>query len=775
MKESPEVPSDSVLLLTLGEVSDLVSNSHDLGETFGNIVRLIQRRFATDVCSVYTVDGDSGELVLRATVGLHPDAVGRVRMPIHEGLTGLAAERKAPVSVEDAPKHPRFRYFPESGEEAYHSFLGVPLIQGGSVQGVLVVQHRKPHRFPSDQVRLLVGVAAQLAILVTNARLTSELAEAVHRSPEAVGSRRMLQKPAELHGVAACPGSARGRALRFEPFHFEDPVLVARLPGSPEEEKELLRQSLERGREDISRAARHLAQLLGDQFGALMQAQRLMLEDSSVQRDLYDLIDQGKSVEQAVVTVCGEYLRAFQKLDNPLFYERIYDIKDVFRRVLGHVSEGIGPARSDERIVVVAHEVSLLELFSCDLSRVAAIVVERGGAFSHVAILARSLQIPMLTHAVGLLSAVDDGDELFVDAGAGVVSINPDPARRGVLVRLLEKESTPVEYDPSVPPPIRLEATVNLLPEVARTVEHGGEAVGLFRSEFLELACRSFPTEEEQLETYRRMVRMLRGRPLTLRTLDLRADKMFGMTADPRFQVESWDWRLVDQLPHVQDLLRGQIRAALRAADEGPVRILFPMVASERQFACALRLVEDARRTLREEGLAFRADVPIGVMIEVPAAAMLFRHWASRVDFVCVGSNDLLHSILGIDRNDDRLLRLKTPLDPTYLRTVRHVIKHAHRAGKPVTVCGEAASNSRAILALYALGADAVSVPPDDLPRARRVFQQVQLPADRRAVCRRLVSANEVEEVEAILAEAFPSLAADRNGQPASPSVEPTA
>lgn len=753
--ESPDLHADNMLLLTLGEVSNLVAHSHDLNETFSNIVQHIQRRFETDVCSVYTLEQSTGELVLRATVGLNPDAVGKVRMPRNEGLTGLVAERKMPVSVEDAPKHPRYRYFPESGEERYHSFLGVPLIQGGVVQGVLVVQHKEARKFRADEIRLFVGVAAQLAILVTNARLTSELADAVRRQhlESETGARRRQVR--ELHGTPAGSGMAWGRALVFAEFRFDDPRLVARPAEGPTRERRRLEAALEQGRKDINRAAAHLAELLGDQFGALMQAQRLMLEDSSVHQDLVRIIDGGASVEQAVVTVCGEYLRAFATLDNPVFYERIYDIKDVFRRVLGHASAGLQSGADLEQVVVVAHEVSLLELFSCDLHRVQGIVVEQGGAHSHVAILARSLGIPMVTQALGLLDVVQEGDELFLDAATGLVAVNPDANRRQTFLALKQRSEV-VANPEGPPPPIRLEATVNLMPEIGRTIENGGTAVGLFRSEFLELACRSFPTEEEHLEAYRRMLRMLDGRPLTLRTLDLRADKMLWIAADPRYGGENWDWRLVDELPHVQDVLKSQIRAALRAGVEGPLRLLFPMIATQRQFECALGLLDIAKRTLEEEGLSFDAAVPIGVMVEVPAAAMLIRKWLPRVDFVCIGSNDLLHSLLGIERQDDRLSRLKSPLDPAYLRTVWHIIKHAHAASKPVTVCGAAASNLEAVLALFALGADALSVPPDDLPRIRGLFQGVQVPSDTGLARKEILAADDLEDVEEILARHFP-------------------
>lgn len=765
MVDSDLAQGEAILLLTLGEVSELVAHSHDLNETLTNIVRHIQRRFRTDVCSVYICDNRAGELVLRATVGLNENSVNRVRMPLHEGLTGLVAERKLPVSVEDAPKHPRFRYFPESGEEQYHSFLGVPLIQGGVFQGVLVIQHREPRRYSANETRLFVGVAAQLAVLVTNARLTSDLAEAVRQQQDpGVRPPPIQHRPRELTGTSACAGIGQGRALRFEEFDFADPKLVLRPAGSAEDEKARLALALERGRLDIDAAARHLAELLGDQFGALMQAQRLMLEDSSVQRDLDDLINSGRSVEQAVVTVCERYLRAFQRLDNPLFYERIYDIKDVFRRVLGHASGNASPSSPGEQVIVVASEVSLLELFSCDLSRVRGVIVEKGGAFSHVAILARSLGIPMLTNVYPLLAYVQDGDQILIDAHRGQALLNPDSAEQASRFAQWQQPSTNGKIVDNDAVPIRLETTVNLLPEIARTVEHNGTAVGLFRSEFLELARRSFPSEEEQLDVYRTMIRMLRGRPLTIRTLDLRPDKLFGITADPKFRVELWDWRLVDQLPHVQDLLRGQLRAILRAAVDGPVRLLFPMITTQRQFQCALDLLSESRKQLVDEGLPMGDHVPVGIMIEVPAAAMMIRHWVNKVDFVCVGSNDLLHSLLGIDREDDRLLRLKTPLTPGYLKTVWHVIKHARAAGRPTTVCGEAASNPRAALALYALGADALSVPPDDLPRVRQVFSEIVAPADPSEARRRLLRSNDVEEVESVLERFFPLKAPLVNG-----------
>jgi phosphotransferase system enzyme I (PtsP) len=628
-------------------------------------------------------------------------------------------------------------------------------VTGGAVQGVLVVQHREAIQYPPNQVLLLTGIAAQLATLVTNARLNRALADLV-RGGATPTPAAPAAKPVAIHGSCARPGCAHGRALRFEAFDFADAALVARAPGDVAHERDLLREAIARGRADLTNAAEHLAELLGEQFGAMMHTQRLMLEDNTVQRELYRLVEEGSSVESAVVQVCRQYLKAFEKLENPFFYERIYDIKDVFRRVLDHALPGGRREGGGDAVIVVAHEVSLLELFAADISRIRGIVVEKGGAYSHVAILARSLSIPMLTQAKDAVKAVDDGDDLYLDADSGVLAINPDPTRREAFEKLLAEAALPPpsEAELRVETPIRIEGTVNLLPEVTRSVRNGACGIGLYRSEFLQLARRSVPTEEEQCDIYRKMIRLLDGRPLTIRTLDLRADKMLAFQSAGMGD-DVWDWRLVEKAPLVRELIRLQLRAILRAAVDGPVRILFPMVIGERQFETALALVDQARQSLKREGMKFADAPPIGVMVEVAAAVLMLKHWIRRIDFVSVGSNDLLHSLLGIERGDDSLASLKTPLEPTYLRAVRHVVKLARAQGKEVTVCGEAASHPKGALALAALGVTAISVPPDDLPRVRGQFAKRATPADLEGLARRLITARDVPTIETLLDAEF--------------------
>jgi phosphotransferase system enzyme I (PtsP) len=758
------------LLLTLNDVSELVSHSHRLDETLGNICRLIKDRFRTDVCSIYVRDVDSDSLVLRATDGLRPESVGSIRMRIGEGLTGLVARTQKPVNESDAPSHPAFRYFAETGEERYHSFLGVPLVLGGVTEGVLVVQHKEPITYHRNQVSLMVGIAAQIANLVTNASLTDRLGKMVASAVDGSVPEVELSESADeratnetLAGESAGPGVSFGRAVRFEKFDFDDPKLVSRPPQSTDEEIKRYERAIAAAKHDIDSAARHLAELLGEQFGAIMQAQRIMLEDAGVDAKLRERIADGASVERAIVEIGSRYLKAFEAIDDPFMQERSFDVKDVFRRALAHARDDEATNDRIDDAVLVGHEVSLLELFSCDLSNVRGIAVERGGTHGHVAILARSLRIPMLTHVAGLLKKVRERDELIVDGDLSRLVVRPD---RSTRIEWSIDRSTDAKnlasLDPSIP--LRLETTVNLLPEVERTVRFGGAGIGLYRSEFLELARRAFPTEEEQVEVYRRMLEMLDGRPVTVRTMDLRSEKkMYGGGTGMR-RYECWEWRLVDRLPHVQDVIRSQLRAIIRSSAFGPIRALFPMITSRRQLDSALRLFHEAETQLRDEGFEFIRRVPLGMMVETPGSARLLPHFIDDVDFVSIGSNDLLHFLLGIERCEDELTPLKSPLDPAFLFAVRRVVKVAHAASKTVTVCGEAAGHPQAAIALALLGVDVLSIPPDQLNQIRSAFAESTLlnstdeqafRADRddwKEIGDRLVRAVDADEVSATLA-----------------------
>ncbi len=717
---------ESSLLLTLEEISQLVSHSHHPGETLLNIVRLIQRRFHTDVCSVYLLEPAQGELVLGASVGLKPESVGRVRMHLHEGLTGLVAEKLAPVTVEDAFQHPRFKYFPEAGEDPYHSFLGVPLVEGGALQGVLVVQTVEPRSFSSNEIRMLVTVASQLAPLVGEAHVLEQVVAATHGSTLLSPPVAPPAEPTPLLGNSLSPGKGLGRAYVVNGFS-EWQQTVVRHGTDTARERGRLANAMEAAREEITRLSQRISALVGEDHGAILQAQLMIMQDSTIAQDLDSCLAAGHTAEGALLQTLQKYVAAFQKISAPLLRERVFDIKDVFRRILWQLRPPAATTDSaGDRLVLVAHEASVMDLFSVDCERLAAVVVEHGGPQSHAAILARSLGIPMVGQIPDLVGRVHSGQRLLVEGTTGRLYLDPLPevaataaaSPAPVAPRPEELQERALD-SPSLP---RVEVNINLLCEVGPAVEQCASGVGLYRTEFLFLARRTLPTEEEQVDIYRKLLDQLQGRPASIRTFDLRPDKLAYCSHLSSATAHPLDWRLVLQSPPLQKLFKDQVRAILRAATAGPARILVPLITRTELLHFVLETLARAREELDREGLAFASPVPLGIMIEVAAAAPLVELWAEQVDYFALGTNDLIASALGIDRDDPVGAAGDDPLHPGVLRIIQDVVTAAHRAGRPVTVCGEMAADPRGAVALAALQVDALSVPVNQLGTVRRLL-----------------------------------------------------
>jgi phosphotransferase system enzyme I (PtsP) len=752
MTSAQTIP-DSSLLLTLEEISRLVSHSHDPGETLANIVRLIQDRFDTDVCSVYLLEAERSELVLSATTGLNPASVGRVRMRLDEGLTGLVAERLEPVMVDDAFSHPRFRYFPETGEDPYHSFLGVPLLERGVLQGVLVVQTAEPRAFSSSETRMLITVASQLAPLVSGAQLLVRMVSVAHEAPSGVATDG--QPPAHsLQGIPLSPGMGQGEAYLVDGFEHR-PEVLAHHKADPAHEGKRLASAIEGARAEITRLSQRISALVGEDHGAILQAQLMMLEDRTIDQDLHACLSLGRTAEDALVLTLEKYVAAFQKLATPFFQERIFDVKDVFRRILWHLRPHAGADRAGAgKLVLVAHEASVMDLFSVDLDRLAGVVVERGGPQSHAAILARSLGVPMIGQVADLVSQVKPGQQLFVDGRAAVLLVDPPPEEvADAPIRILE-DCPPllVPHSPETEPRTRprMEANINLLCEVPHAVEQGARGVGLFRSEFLFLARRTLPTEDEQVGIYRKLLEMLAGRPATIRTFDLRPDKLTHCSHLTSAASGPLDWRQVLVSPPLQKLFKEQVRAILRAGTSGAARILVPLVTTTEQLDFIVRTLEEARAELDMEELEYAADTPLGAMIEVAAAAVMVKTWARRVDFFALGTNDLAASALGIDRDDSFAAATLDPLHPGLLRLIQDVVGAAHHHGRRVTVCGEMAGTAEGAMALAALEVDSLSVAVNQLAAVREVLSRKEsrnLPA----LAPRMRRVQTAEDVRALL------------------------
>ncbi len=714
------------LLLTLEEISQLVAHSHDPSETLGNIVRLIQGRFRTAVCSVYLLDPASRELVLAATVGLKSQAIGQVRMAADEGLTGLTAQKMAPVMVADAFSHPRFKYFPEAGEDPYRSFLGVPLVEGGELQGVLVVQTTEPRTFDPSEVRMLVTVAAQLATLVGDVRLLGQVAAVAHERP-----RPGCPPATVLTGTPLSPGRGLGQAYAvdgLQEWRRQAPVHGA----GPDVERRRLAAAMRGARDELVHLSQHISELVGESHGAILQAQLMLMQDRTIEHDLDARLAAGSSAEAAIIATLDQYVGALQQVATPFFQERVYDVKDVFHRLLWHLRTPPAGSRAagaeNERIVLVAREASVMELFAVDITRLAGVVIEHGGGQSHAAILARSLNIPMVGQVANFEALACPGLRLMVDGDSGTVTVDPPAAALGAPTDVSAPTAVSASdkaAGASLPPLAkglpRVDVNINLLYEVQPAIAMGVDGVGMYRSEFLFLARRTLPTEEEQVGIYRKLLQLLDGRPVTIRTFDLRPDKLAAYSRMGSAAARSMDWRLVLESPSLQQLFLDQVRAILRAATMGAVRVLVPWVTTSELVDFVLQTLARARRGLRAEGLEF-ADVPVGLMIEVAASVALVSAWSEQVHFFALGTNDLTASALGLDRDDPVAARQADALHPGLLRIIDEVVSDAHAAGRTVSVCGEVAADPLGTLALAALGVDSLSVPVNQFAAARQTL-----------------------------------------------------
>jgi phosphotransferase system enzyme I (PtsP) len=726
--KDPSASYESSLLLTLGEITQLVVHSHDAAETLSNIVHLIQGRCNTAVCSVYSLEPETGMLVLGATVGLKPEAVGRVRMRLSEGLTGLVGQELAPVNVRDAFNHPRFKYFPEAGEDPYHSFLGVPLLAGGTLQGVLVIQTVEQRTFSQSEVRMLVSVAAQVAPLVYNARLLERVAAVAHSE---VPSEQTEQprKATTLQGTALSQGLGLGQAYIVDGFE-EWRQSIDLKAGDVTHERHRLAFAVQRAREELTKLSQHISELVGENHGAILQAQLMIMQDRSIERDLESCLNTGASAEGALFTTLDQYVAAFQRVPTPFFQERVYDIKDVFHRLLWQLRSR--PSRDlADRVVLVAHEASVMELFAVDMEQLAGVVVEHGGPQSHAAILARSLGIPMVGQVADFASLLHPGRRLLVDGVSGKVTLDP-PTETVVPKSPSSMElihatpaARPTLPDLAIGLPL-VEVNINLLYEARHAVRLGAGGVGLYRSEFLFLARRTLPTEDEQVTIYRKLLKMMEGRPVCIRTFDLRPDKLASVSHLGSAATRPYDWRLVLESPPLQQLFREQVRAILRAATEGPVRILVPLVSHSEILDFVLETVAKARDDLARNGLEFGADVPLGAMIEVAAAAPMVSLWAEHVDFFALGTNDLASSAMGVDRDDPVAASQIDSLHPGFLRMIAGIVREAHAAGKKVSVCGEMAADTTGALALAALEVDSLSVAVNQFEIARQTLSRIK-------------------------------------------------
>lgn len=737
------------MLATLRKIVQQVTERNRFADAVHTLVSEVKKAMDTDVCSIFLLDPGGDSFALAATEGLNKSQVGLARLARDQGLVGLVGRRAEPINLERAQEHPNYHFVPDSGEEAYRSFLGVPIIHQRRVLGVLVVQQQVSRRFDEAEESFLVTLAAQLATVVAHA-------EAVGDDALVVAGQASQQEDARFIGIAGAPGIAIGQAVVVHP--------VANLEAVPERETDnvtaelmLLDRALEAVRADIGNIITEFTDSLPKEELALFDAYLHMLDENALAGDIRRLIQQeGQWVQGALKKVIREHVSRFELMEDPYLRERGADVKDLGLRLLAYLQD-IRDKKTQfpKNAILVGEEVTPAMLANIPAERFAGIVSLRGSGSSHVAILARAMGVPAVMGAVDLPAYDLEGETLLVDGHYGEVFTRPSERRQRLSRELMEQERvfdeelTELKDVPCITLDgwrVMLWVNIGLSDDITRSLDRGAEGIGLFRTEIPFMSQDRFPTEAEQRALYREHMEAFEPRPVTMRTLDIGGDKSldyFPISEENPFL----GWRGIRVTLDHPEIFLVQVRAMIKANAglEGDLRIMLPMISSIDELRAAKALVHQAYAEVLEEGV--RVKTPqIGVMVEVPAAVYQARLLAKEADFIAVGSNDLTQYMLAVDRNNPRVAGLYQDLHPAVLAALREVARAAHAENTGVGICGEFAGTPIGAVLLMAMGFHVLSMNATHLPKMKWVIRQIKRTDARRMLARvlRMHSASEV-------------------------------
>jgi phosphotransferase system enzyme I (PtsP) len=710
------------MLETLRRIIHEVNSASNLGDALKIIVERARDAIKADVCSVYLTDFDARTHVLRATIGLNEDAVGKVNLPLHRGLVGLVAERAEPVNVDEAASHSRYLFINETGETQYHGFLGVPIIQNRKVLGILVARQKEKRKFDDDEVTFLFTLAAQLSGAILHAESSGEMDEIQQTSPKL---RRFHR------GQPGSPGVAIGQVVVAYKLAELD-VVPDRKSNDIDKDISIFQQAVDKVIADLNRLKGNLEKKLPTEDRALFDALMMMLSSDTLVTRTMELIREGHWAQGALRISIDEHARVFDHMDDVYLRERASDVRDLGRRILMHLQND-APIEIDypENTVLVGDDVSAVQLAEIPIAKLAGIVSTTGSSSSHVAILARAFGVPAVMGVADLLVGRMENRSVIADGYRGRVYLSPEPLVIEEYQRLLDQDRAlndelsglqglPCESTDGVVIPLNL--NTGLVSDLGEFGIKEAAGVGLYRTELPFMIRDRFPAEVVQISNYRKVIKAFHPRPVVLRTLDIGGDKPL-----PYFPISESNpflgWRGIRVSLDHPEIFLTQIRAILRA-DIGfhTVKILLPMVATVNEVDESLLLIQRALDELEEEGFAVKMP-DVGVMIEVPSAVYQVEALARRVNFLSIGTNDLTQYLLAVDRNNSRVADIYDDMHPAVLRAIQQVVVAAKEVRCPVSVCGELAGNPLAAPLMLGLGVDSLSMSSGSLLKVKWVLR----------------------------------------------------
>ena len=695
----------------------------------GQVVKIVAEELSSEVASIYLLR--DGMLELYATQGLSQSAVHVTRLGMGQGLVGVIAATREPLNLAEAKEHPDFAYRPETGEDDYHSFAGVPIVRRESAIGVLGVQHREPRDYDEVEIEALQTVAMVLSELIHGAGLVDDA--------QAAKARAASSGPLRLTGLKLVDGIGRGAAV----FHQPRVVIEHTVTDDIEGERARVYSAFARMREQIDSMMGQAEFTAGGDHHDVLDTYKMFAYDEGWSRRINEAIDTGLTAEAAIERVQARTRARMRSIDDPYLRERLTDLDDLSNRLLRIVSGQLGTAAASglrDDTILIARNLGPAELLEYDKRRLKGVVLEEGSLTAHVIIVARAMGVPVLGRVRGLFTQVSEGDELIVDAGNGALMVRPQAAviksyqaMRLVKVRQAEKFAR-VKDLPAISRDgqrVTIMMNAGLADDALALDLTGADGIGLFRTEFQFLVSATLPRRERQQALYASILNAAGSRPVVFRTVDIGGDKAVPYLLDGGTEDENpaMGWRALRLALGRAGLMKVQARALLEAGAGRTLNIMFPMVSEPWEFAEAKALVEAQRHVLARQGHALPASVRYGAMIEVPALIETLDVLLPMTDFVSVGTNDLTQFLFAADRANPRLADRYDWLSPAILRVLRRIVREAAAAGVPATICGEMGGRPLEALALMALGVETLSITPAGVGPIKAMVRSADLGA----------------------------------------------
>ena len=693
------------------------------------VVDLIAEAMASEVCSIYLLRDN--QLELFATHGLRKEAVHVTRLKLGEGLVGSIAAEGRILNLDEAASHPEFVYRPETGEERYHSFAGVPIVRRESPIGVLAVQHAEPRRYADVEIEALQTVAMVLSELIAAARLVD-------------GARRGTRRdagPVRLTGLKLVKGMARGQAV----FHQPRVVVEHTVADDTEAERERVYGAFRKMREQIDNMTREAEFGTAGEHHEILETYRMFAYDEGWSRRINEAIDSGLTAEAAIERVQQRTRARMREIDDPLLQERMHDLEDLSNRLMRIVSGRMGTAAQTgltHDTVLVARNLGPAELLEYDRRRLKAVVLEEGSLTAHMTIVARAMGVPVIGRLHDVRHSLEEGDTVLVDGDNGSVLLRPTRAlvtsfdQRMALHHKKRAQTDAARLLPSrSQDEVDISVMVNAgLAEDAASLElTGADGIGLFRTEFQFLVSATLPGRESQQRLYKKVLDAAGKKPVVFRTLDIGGDKALPYLSDIHEEAEnpSMGWRALRLSLDRSTLMRAQARALIQAASGRVLRVMFPMVSEPWEYEEARALFEEQVEWARKGKRALPARIEYGAMLEVPSLAEMLDQLLPRVDFLSIGTNDLTQFLFAADRADPRLAERYDWLSPAILRFLKRVIDAADAAEVPVRICGEMGGRPLEAMALIGLGARNFSITPAAVGPVKAMIRSLDVAAVR--------------------------------------------